>query len=95
MAAEIAERPGTELAGLMAYEGQIAGVGDRIPGRPLRSGAIRFMQARSEAEIAERLPRIVAAVREGWPARRRARVRQRRRHRQPRAHGGRGRSSPS
>ena len=35
MAAEIAERPGTELAGLMGYEGQIAGVGDRIPGRPL------------------------------------------------------------
>ncbi len=34
MAEEIAERPGTELAGLMAYEGQIAGVGDRIPGKP-------------------------------------------------------------
>jgi D-serine deaminase-like pyridoxal phosphate-dependent protein len=34
MAAEIAERPGTELAGLMGYEGQIAGVGDRIPGKP-------------------------------------------------------------
>jgi D-serine deaminase-like pyridoxal phosphate-dependent protein len=64
MAAEIAERPGTELAGLMAYEGQIAGVGDRIPGRPLRSGAIRLMQARSEADIHKRLPRIVGAVRE-------------------------------
>jgi D-serine deaminase-like pyridoxal phosphate-dependent protein len=63
MASEIAERPGTELAGLMAYEGQIAGVGDRIPGRPLRSAAIRFMQARSEADIHRRLPRIVEAVR--------------------------------
>ena len=64
MAAEIAERPGTELAGLMGYEGQIAGVGDRIPGKPLRSASIRFMQARSEADIRRRMPRIVAAVRE-------------------------------
>jgi D-serine deaminase-like pyridoxal phosphate-dependent protein len=64
MAAEIAERPGTALAGLMAYEGQIAGVGDRIPGRPLRSAAIRFMQGRSEADIRDRLPRIVEGVRE-------------------------------
>jgi D-serine deaminase-like pyridoxal phosphate-dependent protein len=64
MATEIAERPGTELAGLMAYEGQIAGVGDRIPGKPLRSASIRFMQARSEADIRRRLPRIVEAVRE-------------------------------
>ena len=64
MAAEIAERPGTALAGLMAYEGQIAGVGDRIPGRPLRSAAIRFMQRRSEADIRDRLPRIVEGVRE-------------------------------
>ena len=64
MAAEIADRPGTELAGLMAYEGQIAGVGDRIPGRPVRSAAIRFMQARSEDDIHGRLPGIVAAVRE-------------------------------
>jgi D-serine deaminase-like pyridoxal phosphate-dependent protein len=64
MAAEIAERPGTELAGLMGYEGQIAGVGDRIPGRPLRSAAIRFMQARSQADIHRRMPAIVDAVRQ-------------------------------
>ena len=64
MAAEIADRPGTRLAGLMAYEGHIAGVGDRIPGRPLRSAAIRAMQSASEREIRERLPRIVADVRE-------------------------------
>jgi D-serine deaminase-like pyridoxal phosphate-dependent protein len=62
MAAEIADRPGTRLAGMMAYEGQIAGVGDRIPGRPLRSAAIRAMQAASEREIRRRLPGIVAAV---------------------------------
>jgi D-serine deaminase-like pyridoxal phosphate-dependent protein len=60
--AEIERRPGTRLAGLMAYEGHIAGVGDRIPGRPVRSAVIRWMQAASEREIRRRLPRIVAAV---------------------------------
>jgi D-serine deaminase-like pyridoxal phosphate-dependent protein len=62
MAAEIAERPGTELAGLMAYEGQIAGVGDDAPGRSLRNAAIRGMQSASERELRERLPAVVDAV---------------------------------
>jgi D-serine deaminase-like pyridoxal phosphate-dependent protein len=64
LAAEIAARPGTRLAGLMAYEGHIAGVGDDVPGHGLRSAAIRRMQAASEREIRERLPKVVAAVRE-------------------------------
>jgi D-serine deaminase-like pyridoxal phosphate-dependent protein len=68
MAEEIEARPGTRLAGLMAYEGHIAGVGDRIPGRPLRSAAIRGMQAASERDIRKRLPRIVAPVREALAA---------------------------
>ena len=66
-AAEVAGRPGTRLAGMLAYEGHIAGVGDRIPGRPLRSAAIRAMQSASEREIRGRLPRIVEAVREATP----------------------------
>ncbi len=64
LAEEIERRPGTRLAGLMAYEGHIAGVGDEVPGRPLRSAAIRRMQAGSERDIRKRLARIVAAVRE-------------------------------
>jgi D-serine deaminase-like pyridoxal phosphate-dependent protein len=64
MAQEIDARPGTRLAGLMAYEGHIAGVGDDVPGHPLRSAAIRRMQSSSETEIRERLPQIVASVRE-------------------------------
>jgi D-serine deaminase-like pyridoxal phosphate-dependent protein len=64
IASLIASRPRTRLAGLMAYEGQIAGVGDRIPGKPIRSAAIRAMQAASERDIRRRLPRVVAAVRE-------------------------------
>jgi D-serine deaminase-like pyridoxal phosphate-dependent protein len=61
-AEEIASRPGLELAGLMAYEGQVAGVGDATPGHPLRNLAIRRMQRASMSEIAERRAEIVAAV---------------------------------
>jgi len=64
MAQEIEARPGTRLAGLMAYEGQIAGVGDNVAERPLRSAAIRGMQALSERELGTRLPEVVAGVRE-------------------------------
>jgi D-serine deaminase-like pyridoxal phosphate-dependent protein len=63
-AAEVAERPGTKLVGAMAYEGHIAGVGDDIPGRPLRSAAIRTMQSRSLDELKERLPGVIAAIRD-------------------------------
>ena len=64
MAAEIESRPGTTLAGLMAYEGQIAGVGDDAPGKPLRNASIRLMQSASERDIRRRLPEVIAAVRE-------------------------------
>jgi D-serine deaminase-like pyridoxal phosphate-dependent protein len=62
LAQEIERRPQIELVALMAYEGQIAGVADRPPGRRLRGAAIRFMQRRSAAELAERRAAIVAAV---------------------------------
>jgi D-serine deaminase-like pyridoxal phosphate-dependent protein len=64
LASEIERRPRFELAALMAYEGQIAGVGDRPPGRRARGAAIRFMQRRSAAELAERRAAVVAAIRE-------------------------------
>ena len=62
LAREIERRPQIELDALMAYEGQIAGVGDRPPGRRLRGAAIRFMQRRSAAELAERRGAVVAAL---------------------------------
>jgi D-serine deaminase-like pyridoxal phosphate-dependent protein len=62
LAREIARRPAVRLVGLMAYEGQIAGVGDRIPGKPLRSLAIRAMQWRSIQELRGRRAEVVAAV---------------------------------
>jgi len=64
LAHEIDRRPQVQLAALMAYEGQIAGVGDQPPGRRLRGASIRFMQRRSAAELAERRGAIVAAIRE-------------------------------
>jgi D-serine deaminase-like pyridoxal phosphate-dependent protein len=67
LAREIDRRPQLDLAALMSYEGQIAGVGDRPPGRRLRGSAIRFMQRRSAAELAERRGAIVAAIREFAP----------------------------
>ncbi|MBO9533377.1 MAG: alanine racemase [Solirubrobacteraceae bacterium] len=53
---------GVRVDALMAYDGQIAGVGDDPPGRPVRARAIRLMQGRSLADLRERVPRIVAAV---------------------------------
>jgi D-serine deaminase-like pyridoxal phosphate-dependent protein len=64
LAREIERRPQLDLAALMAYEGQIAGVGDRPPGRRLRGAAIRSMQRRSATELAERRSAVVAAIRE-------------------------------
>ncbi|HMJ72942.1 MAG TPA: amino acid deaminase/aldolase [Solirubrobacterales bacterium] len=64
LAQEIDSRAQIELAALMSYEGQIAGVGDQPPGRRLRGAAIRFMQRRSAAELAARRGAIVAAIRE-------------------------------
>jgi D-serine deaminase-like pyridoxal phosphate-dependent protein len=51
----------------MAYEGQIAGVGDDPPGKPLYGRAIRAMQSLSARELAQRRARVVAAVRNVVP----------------------------
>ncbi|UJA21262.1 amino acid deaminase/aldolase [Thermoleophilia bacterium SCSIO 60948] len=64
LARDVASRPGLRLEGVMAYEGQVAGVGDEPPGRPLRGAAIRRMQAASLRELAKRLPEVVAEVEE-------------------------------
>ncbi|GAA4612189.1 amino acid deaminase/aldolase [Actinoallomurus liliacearum] len=64
LAREIARRPGLRLVGLMAYESQIAGVGDDPPGKPVFSRAVRLIQAQSRVELARRRALIVKAVRE-------------------------------
>jgi len=67
LAEEIGRRDKLELVALMAYEGQIAGVGDLVPGRPFRSRQIRWMQKKSRAEIAERRAEVVARILEIAP----------------------------
>jgi D-serine deaminase-like pyridoxal phosphate-dependent protein len=64
LAREIGARSSFALVGIMAYESQIAGVGDRPPGQRLRAAAIRFAQRRSARELAARRAAAVAAVRE-------------------------------
>jgi D-serine deaminase-like pyridoxal phosphate-dependent protein len=64
LAREIEKRPQIELDALMAYEGQIAGVGDLPPGQWRRGKAIRFMQKRSAEELAQRRKAIVSALSE-------------------------------
>ena len=66
-ARHVAARPGFRLAGIMAYEAQIAGVGDAPPGKPLMARAIRLMQRLSGRELAGRRARVVRAVREVVP----------------------------
>ena len=63
LARSVARRPGFRLVGLMAYEGHIAGVGDDVPGRPLRSRAVRLMQRVARGELAQRRAAAVRAVR--------------------------------
>ncbi|MEP7025290.1 MAG: alanine racemase, partial [Actinomycetota bacterium] len=67
LATDIAGRAGLRLVGLMAYEAQIAGVGDDPAGRLVRAQAIRLMQRSSGAELARRRAAIVAAVRSVAP----------------------------
>jgi D-serine deaminase-like pyridoxal phosphate-dependent protein len=62
LALEIDRRDGVRLVGLMAYEGQVAGVGDDVPGQALKNIAVRAMQSASMREIAERRAAVVAAV---------------------------------
>ncbi len=63
LARTVTERPGFTLVGVMAYEAQIAGLGDAPPGRPVRGALVRGIQRRSRAELADRRGRAVTAVR--------------------------------
>ncbi len=64
LARAIVARDRFRLVGVMAYEAQIAGLGDAPPGRPLRAGAIRMLQGRSARELRRRRGAIVGAIAE-------------------------------
>ncbi|TDQ46620.1 amino acid deaminase/aldolase [Actinorugispora endophytica] len=63
LALAITRRPGLHLDGIMAYEAQIAGIGDAPPGRPLYGATLRWVQQRSRLELARRRAAVVKAVR--------------------------------
>ncbi|WP_327675859.1 amino acid deaminase/aldolase [Kitasatospora sp. NBC_00458] len=59
----VQRRRGFRVVGLMAYEGHVAGVGDSVPGRPVRSRLIRLMQSKARAELAGRRAETVRLLR--------------------------------
>jgi D-serine deaminase-like pyridoxal phosphate-dependent protein len=63
LAREIERRRGVRLVGAMAYEGQVAGVGDDAPGQRLKNLGVRAMQDASMREVGRRRREVVAAVR--------------------------------
>ncbi|WP_405981508.1 amino acid deaminase/aldolase [Streptomyces sp. NBC_00158] len=63
LAAAVVSRPGFRVVGLMGYEGHVAGVGDAVAGRPVRSRMIRLMQGTARKELAVRRAEAVRAVR--------------------------------
>ncbi|MGW7417290.1 amino acid deaminase/aldolase [Streptomyces sp. NPDC054863] len=67
LARSIDRRPGFRLVGIMAYEGHVAGVGDSIAGRPVRSRMVRAMQGAARRELAVRRAAVVRAVRSVVP----------------------------
>lgn len=67
VAEAVVARRGFELVGMMAYEAQIAGVGDRASGSVMdraRTKAVQMFQARSKPEVVEIRSSAVASVRE-------------------------------
>jgi D-serine deaminase-like pyridoxal phosphate-dependent protein len=64
LAQEIDRRERVKLVGLMAYEGQIAGVGDNVPRKAITNLLIRRMQSASAKDVAERRAEIVTALTE-------------------------------
>ncbi|MFH8889985.1 amino acid deaminase/aldolase [Streptomyces sp. NPDC017949] len=67
LARAVVARPGFRVVGLMGYEGHVAGVGDALVGRPVRSRMIRLMQGAARKELAARRAEAVRAVRAEVP----------------------------
>jgi D-serine deaminase-like pyridoxal phosphate-dependent protein len=64
LAQEIDRRDRTKLVGVLAYEAQIAGIGDNVPGKAINNTIVRRMQAASARDVEERRAAIVTALSE-------------------------------
>jgi D-serine deaminase-like pyridoxal phosphate-dependent protein len=53
-----------KLVGLMGYEGQIAGLQDKLPGKAAKSAIVRWLKRRSIRQLTARRQATVAALRE-------------------------------
>jgi D-serine deaminase-like pyridoxal phosphate-dependent protein len=53
---------GLKLAGLMGYEGQIAGLQDEVPGQGIRNALLKFLKRSSITELSRRRGAAVAAL---------------------------------
>jgi D-serine deaminase-like pyridoxal phosphate-dependent protein len=62
LARRIAGRPGFALVGVMTYEGQVAGVPDRVPRRRARSLAVRRIKQASLTQLTARRREIADAL---------------------------------
>jgi D-serine deaminase-like pyridoxal phosphate-dependent protein len=70
LAGQVAARRHLRLAGVMGYEAQVAGLGDRSPGAPLLGGAKRLIKALSRPMVARRRGEIAREFsRRGLPLR--------------------------
>jgi D-serine deaminase-like pyridoxal phosphate-dependent protein len=58
----VVRRPGFSLVGVLGYEGQIAGLGDAPPGRPVRARIVQAVQARSVADLQQRRAEAVRRI---------------------------------
>lgn len=56
--------PQVELCGVMGYEAQIAGLGDKVPGQMLKNAVIRLLKKNAITKIESRRTRTVLALRE-------------------------------
>jgi len=62
LARALSQHAGVRLVGIMAYESQVAGLGDNPPGNPARGLAISMLQRASVRELATRRAAAVTAV---------------------------------
>ena len=67
LARAAAALPGVRLAGVLAYEAQVAGLGDDNPGEPAQNAAKRWLKRASARELGARRSRIAQRLaREGF-----------------------------
>ena len=64
LAQEIDRRDRVRLVGVRAYEAQIAGIGDNVPGKAITNLLVRRMQSASGRDVEERRAEIVTALSE-------------------------------